>query len=263
MAKRNARKQQEQNSLDATDLPVSEPFDTGMPPPRRAPAKKLAPKTELQAIYMNAIRTRDIIYGTGPAGTGKTYVAVAMAAEALAGKKIDKIVLTRPAIEAAGERLGFLPGELDEKYAPYIEPVRQIFEERLGKGYFGYALKAKQIEPLPLAFMRGRTFNNAWVILDEAQNTTPEQMKMLLTRIGENCKVLVCGDLDQSDIDGRSGLFDAVDRTRWMPEAEVVEFGIEDCVRSHIAMQILKSYSTSFPKIEAEPKIEMKPFLVS
>lgn len=213
------------------------------------PVKPLEPKNAIQSIYMNAINTKDLIFGTGPAGTGKTYVAVAMACAALKEKQINKIILTRPAVEAAGEQLGFLPGELDEKYAPYIEPVRQIMTERLGAGFLSYALKNKQIEPLPLAFMRGRTFDDAWIILDEAQNTTPEQMKMLLTRVGRNCKVLICGDLDQSDIHGTSGLFDAIKKTAWMKQCSVVEFEIGDCVRSPFAMGVLQSYSKGGPPV--------------
>lgn len=216
-------------------------------------SQPLEPKNETQAVLMNAIGTKDLVFATGPAGTGKTYIAVAMACEALKAKRIDKIILTRPAVEAAGEQLGFLPGELDEKYAPYIEPVRQIMQQRLGAGFLSYALKNEQIQPLPLAFMRGRTFDNAWVILDEAQNTTPEQMKMLLTRVGQNCKVLVCGDLDQSDISGVSGLGDAVQKTQWMDEAAEVEFAIDDCVRSGFAKSVLKSYSNKRDSaIEAE-----------
>lgn len=253
MAKRLTRKEKQQQSWSSDHLNplVANPRLTRSPP-----RKKIEPKNETQAVYMQAIQTKDLVFGTGPAGTGKTYVAVAMAADALADKRIDKIILTRPAIEAAGERLGFLPGELDEKYAPYIEPVRQILNERLGPGFLGSALKDGKIEPLPLAFMRGRTFDNAWVILDEAQNTTPEQMKMLLTRVGQNCKVLVCGDLDQTDLSGANGLGDAVRRTKWMKNAAVVDFEIEDCVRSSFAMQVLKSYSNSFTRELEEEEVE-------
>lgn len=210
---------------------------------RRAPFVKLEPKSENQSLLMHAIRSKNLIFATGPAGTGKTYIAVAMAAEMLASKQIDKIILSRPAVEAEGEKLGFLPGEMDEKYAPYIVPVAQIFKERLTSGAYDMAIKSGQIEPVPLGFMRGRTFDNAVVILDEAQNTTPGQMKMLLTRVGHNCKVIVCGDLDQSDIQGESGLADAARKTKNMRQADTVQFDMDDCVRSDFAKAILYSYS--------------------
>lgn len=207
------------------------------------PAKKLQAQSANQKLLISAINTSQLIFATGPAGTGKTYVAVTMACEAFTSKRISKIVLTRPAIEAAGEKLGFLPGELDEKFAPYIEPVRQIMKDSMGAGQLEYALKSGQVEPLPLAFMRGRTFNDAWIIVDEAQNTTPEQMKMLLTRVGQNCKVMICGDLDQSDIQGLSGMGDAIRRTGKLDEVSVVEFSIADCVRSGFVKSMLGVYS--------------------
>jgi phosphate starvation-inducible protein PhoH and related proteins len=214
-------------------------------PRRFAPAQRpIEPKTELQAAYMQAIAKHDVIFGLGPAGTGKTYIACALAAQALADKRTSKVIVTRPAVEA-GEQMGFLPGELDEKYEPYLQPVRQVFTERLGKGPFEYFLKSGDIEPIPLGFMRGMTFNDCWVILDEAQNVTPAQMKMFLTRIGENCKVIICGDSDQVDIGDTSGLDDAVRRTAWSPYFAQVTFTIEDVVRSGVTLDVLRSYSRS------------------
>jgi phosphate starvation-inducible protein PhoH and related proteins len=215
------------------------------PPPQRSP---IEPKTDNQRRYINAIKSFDLIVGTGPAGCGKTYLAAGLAAEALLTKKTEKIIVTRPAIDA-GESLGFLPGELDEKYEPYLQPVRQVFLERMGKGHMEYALKSGDIEPSPLAYMRGMTFKNCWVILDEAQNVTPSQMKMFLTRIGQNCKVIVCGDPDQVDLPGPSGLSDAVDRISWIPNVKVIRFGEDDVVRSGIVRDILSSYATSQPLI--------------
>jgi phosphate starvation-inducible protein PhoH and related proteins len=209
-------------------------------PPARTP---IQPKTENQKRLLNAINTFDVVFATGPAGTGKTYIPTARAAEALMAKKIDKIVITRPVVEA-GESLGFLPGELDEKYEPYLAPVRQILIERMGQGPFEYALKTGKIEPVPLAYMRGMTFRDCIVILDEAQNVTPKQMKMFLTRIGENCKVIVCGDSDQVDLSGPSGLEDAVKRCSWIPNVKVINFGLADVVRSGLVMDVLKSYAS-------------------
>jgi phosphate starvation-inducible PhoH-like protein len=208
--------------------------------PRRAFG--LSPRTDAQGNYMANIDAGDLIYGLGPAGTGKTFIAVAMAAMALMNKDIKKIILTRPVIEV-GQGMGFLPGELEEKYEPYLKPVRQTLIEVMGRGQYEYALKAGQIEPAPLGFMRGDTFNDCWVILDEAQNVTPTEMKMFLTRAGENCKVLICGDSDQVDIQGPSGLDDAVKRTAWIPCVRITEFTVDDVVRSGLCQDVLKSYS--------------------
>jgi len=214
------------------------------PGPRNKPpasARPLEPKTETQAIYIQAIAHHDVIFGLGPAGTGKTYIACSLAAAELNARRTSKIILTRPAVEA-GEQMGFLPGELDEKYEPYLTPVRQVFTERLGKGPFESFLRDGKIEPIPLGFMRGMTFNDCWVILDEAQNVTPEQMKMFLTRIGENCKVVICGDAEQADIPN-SGLMDAVRRTEWSGHFTSVTFDLEDVVRSGVVRAVLESYA--------------------
>ena len=166
----------------------------------------LSAQTPAQQQYINAIRNHCLTFGTGPAGTGKSYCAGALAAEALESGRIERIILTRPAVEA-GENLGFLPGEVEDKYAVYIDAFRDILNERLGSGVVDYCLRHGRIVGAPLAYMRGKTFsNNTFVILDEAQNTTPAQMKMFLTRIGEHAKVVINGDIRQSDLRGPNGL---------------------------------------------------------
>jgi phosphate starvation-inducible PhoH-like protein len=204
-------------------------------------SEPLKAKTDNQKKYMNAIRSATLTFGVGPAGTGKTYICGAIAAELLQGKTIDKIIITRPAVEA-GESLGFLPGEVEEKYGPYIQPLRSVLEKMLGKGQVDYFLKSKKIEAIPLAYMRGMTFDDAFVILDEAQNVTPTQMKMFLTRIGENCKVVIDGDLEQKDIAGQSGLEEAIKKISFIPSVQVVKFNDKDVVRSGLAAEIVQAY---------------------
>lgn len=206
----------------------------------RRSQEPIQPKNENQRRYINAIRNFDLIFGLGPAGTGKTYIAGALAAEMLEAKRYDKIIITRPAVDA-GESLGFLPGELEEKYEPYIAAFRDVLNERLGKSSVDYLVKVGRIEAQPFAYMRGRTFKNAIVILDEAQNATVEQMKLFLTRIGENCVVIVDGDEAQADI-RNSGLTDAVGRLDWIPQVKVVRFGTADIVRSGLVQDIVSSY---------------------
>jgi phosphate starvation-inducible PhoH-like protein len=198
-------------------------------------------QTSAQGRYIASIKGKTLTFATGPAGTGKSYLCASLAADALREKRIDKIIVTRPAVEA-GENLGFLPGELDEKFDPYIAPLREIFIERLGTGAYEYHLRMGNIEAAPLAYMRGRTFRRAFVILDEAQNTTPVQMKMFLTRIGEDCKVVVNGDIAQKDIHGPSGLEDAVKRVTWIPAVGHVQFTKADIVRSGLVAEIVASY---------------------
>jgi phosphate starvation-inducible PhoH-like protein len=209
-----------------------------------APLVKVAPLEPLndrQQRYIAAIKSFKLIFGLGPAGTGKTYIAGAMAAQALQNQRVERIIITRPAVDA-GESLGFLPGELEEKYEPYIQPFRDVLNERLGPSAVENLMKNGRIESAPLAYMRGRTFKNAFVILDEAQNTTPEQMKLFLTRIGEGCTVIVNGDETQSDIRGASGLTDAVARVTWIPAVKVVRFEKKDIVRSGLVQEIVESY---------------------
>jgi len=204
--------------------------------------KPLVAKTVAQKRYIAHLRANIITFAVGPAGTGKTYVAMAFAAEMLANGEIDSIIVTRPGVEA-GRDWGALPGELSEKFAPFMEPIERVLEERLGKGNVGGLKKSGRIQFKPLEFMRGMTFSRCFYLLDEAQNTTPEQMKLFLTRIGEDCKVVIDGDLAQKDIRGKSGLSDAIDRFSKSDYMGVAEFGIDDCVRSGIALEILKGYA--------------------
>ena len=199
-------------------------------------------KTEAQKKYFSALNAFTIVFGVGPAGTGKTACAVAHACQELYFGRIDKIIVTRPAVEAAGESLGFLPGEIEDKFAVYLTPIKEIAEEVLGKGHYEMFVKEGKIQGVPLAYCRGRTFNDAHIILDEAQNTTPEQMKMLLTRIGRDSKIFVNGDSEQSDIKGTNGMDDAISRISWIPSVKIVEFGMDDIVRNGIISEILQSY---------------------
>jgi phosphate starvation-inducible PhoH-like protein len=203
---------------------------------------ELKPLTYAQQDYMDAIRESDVVFALGSAGTGKTYIATHYAAEQLYYKKIDKIIITRPAVEACGESMGFLPGTLDEKFLPYLLPYMETFNELLGKSFTEYCLKTGAIEPVPLAFMRGRSFKDCIVLGDELENATPMQLKLLLTRIGTNCKMLLNGDLDQQDISGLSGLQDAIGRTRHVDEVEVIQFTDDDIVRSGLCKKLLKDY---------------------
>lgn len=203
-------------------------------------------KTEKQKKYIASIKSHIITFATGSAGTGKTYVAASLAAQALENRQVERIIVTRPAVEA-GESLGFLPGELDEKFDPYLQPFRMVLEERLGKAKVEYLLKNKIIEAIPLGYLRGRTFKKAFVILDEAQNTTPAQMKMFLTRIGEDAKVVINGDTSQVDIHGPSGLTDAVRRISFIPTVAHVNFTHDDVVRSGIVSEIIQAYDEPLP----------------
>lgn len=202
--------------------------------------KDIKPLNYIQEVYLNAIKTNNIIFGVGSAGTGKTFVAASYAAGELFHRRVEKIILTRPNVET-GRGLGFLPGTLEEKYEPYLEPFDQVFQKTLGKGFYEYALKARQIEPRPLGFMRGATFDNCIVLLDEAQNATKAELKMMLTRIGKNCKMIISGDTDQSDIVD-SGLEDAVNRLEGIEGIEVVRFMDQDIVRSKMCKQIILAY---------------------
>ena len=202
--------------------------------------KEVQPLNFIQGEYLNAIRHNDIVFGVGSAGTGKTYVAASYAASELFHRRVDKIILTRPNVET-GRGLGFLPGTLEEKYAPYLDPFDNVFTRALGKGFYEYALKTKTIEPRPLGFMRGATFDDAIVLVDEAQNATTTEMKMILSRIGKNTKMIFSGDSEQSDIED-SGLDDAVRRLDGIPGIEIVRFLDEDIVRSKLCKQIIMAY---------------------
>lgn len=202
----------------------------------------LKAKTPSQQQYINAINSHSLTFGMGPAGTGKSYCAGALAAQALEAGQIERIIITRPAVEA-GEQLGFLPGQLEDKFGVYIDAFRDILIERLGRGVVEYCLRHGRIVGAPLAYMRGKTFNdNTFVILDEAQNTSPLQMKMFLTRIGENCKVVVNGDIMQSDICGANGLQDATNRLKNINGVYIHHFEKNDCVRSGLVRELLACY---------------------
>lgn len=202
--------------------------------------KEVRPMNEVQADYLNAIRESEVVFGIGSAGTGKTFIAASYAAAELFYRRVRKIILTRPNVET-GVSLGALPGELEEKYAPYLDPFDKVFSETLGRGFYQDCLKNKTIEPRPIGFMRGSSFDDAIILVDEAQNLTKQQLKMLLSRIGKNCKVILSGDPDQVDIHN-SGLNDAVNRLENLPGIEVIEFEEEDIVRSNMCKRIIMAY---------------------
>jgi|SRR5665213_1050204 len=205
--------------------------------------KVLAPKTVTQRRYLEAIERNDLVFGIGPAGTGKTYLAVAMAIQALISKRVTRIILTRPAVEA-GERLGFLPGTLQEKIDPYLRPLYDALYDMLEAEKVEKLIERLSIEVAPLAFMRGRTLNDSFIILDEAQNTTSEQMKMVLTRQGFNSKMVVTGDQTQVDLPSgrRSGLSDAADILRGVEGISFVYFDERDVVRHPLVQRIVRAY---------------------
>ena len=205
--------------------------------------KVVTPKTINQRIYLDAIEKHDLAFGIGPAGTGKTYLAVAMGVNALLSKQVSRIILTRPAVEA-GEKLGFLPGTLQEKIDPYLRPLYDALFEMLDADKVEKFLERNVIEVAPIAFMRGRTLNDSFIILDEAQNSTPEQMKMVLTRQGFNSKMVITGDITQIDLPaGRgSGLIDAMEVLRGIEEISFVMFDERDVVRHTLVQKIIRAY---------------------
>jgi phosphate starvation-inducible PhoH-like protein len=206
-------------------------------------ARKVAPKTVNQKRYVDSIRQNTITFGIGPAGTGKTFLAVALAADAPARREVNRIILTRPAVEA-GERLGFLPGDLMAKVDPYLRPLFDALHDMLEPEKVAQHLERGVIEVAPLAFMRGRTINDSFIILDEAQNTSPEQMKMFLTRLGFNSKIVVTGDITQIDLprDQGSGLVVIGDILQGVEDVEFVRFGGEDVVRHKLVRRIVAAY---------------------
>jgi phosphate starvation-inducible PhoH-like protein len=205
--------------------------------------KQVSPKSLNQRLYVEAIESHDIVFGIGPAGTGKTYLAVALALAALQDRSVSRIILARPAVEA-GERLGFLPGTLQEKVDPYLQPLYDALYDLYERDKIDRFLEKNVIEIAPIAFMRGRTLNESFVILDEAQNTTPEQMKMFLTRIGFNSKAVITGDITQIDLPGgkRSGLVEAVQVVSNIPGISFVWFNEKDVVRHALVQEIIKAY---------------------
>jgi len=213
--------------------------------------KQVAPKSAMQRKYVEAIQQRDIVFGIGPAGTGKTYLGVAMAVQALMQKQVNRIVLARPAVEA-GERLGFLPGDLQEKVDPYLRPLYDALFDLVDYERVTRLLEKRVIEIAPLAFMRGRTLSDAFVILDEAQNTTSEQMKMFLTRIGFGSKAVITGDVTQIDLPTgkRSGLVEAERVLASIEGIEFVYFSEKDVVRHKLVQMIIKAYETHSKKSE-------------
>ncbi len=205
--------------------------------------KTVKPYTPVQGQYMQLLAEKDLVFALGPAGTGKTYIAVAMAVAAFMSQRVEKIILSRPAVEA-GEKLGFLPGDLKEKIDPYLRPLYDSLYDMMPGERLVRHMENGEIEVAPLAFMRGRTFSNAFVILDEAQNTTPTQMKMFLTRMGENSRMVVTGDLSQTDLpkDVKSGLGDAVRKVEGIEGIGVVRFTDTDVVRHPLAARIIQAY---------------------
>ncbi|MGN6529426.1 MAG: PhoH family protein [Burkholderiaceae bacterium] len=214
-------------------------------------------RTPNQVQYLRQILSHDITIGVGPAGTGKTFLAVACAVDALERSSVQRIVLTRPAVEA-GERLGFLPGDLSQKVDPYLRPLYDALYDLMGFERVSKAFERGAIEIAPLAFMRGRTLNHAFVILDEAQNTTPEQMKMFLTRIGFGTKAVVTGDLSQVDLPrgARSGLADASEVLREVAGIAATRFGAADVVRHPLVARIVEAYDAAGARAEAADRVE-------
>lgn len=208
-----------------------------------ARGKIIRPKTLGQKKYVDAIKRSSIVFGVGPAGTGKTYLAVALAVYALKNKEIDKIILTRPAVEA-GEKLGFLPGDMNEKVDPYLRPLFDALQEMMGQDAYLRHIERGSIEIAPLAYMRGRTLSNSFIILDEAQNTTREQMKMFLTRMGENSRIVVTGDVTQIDLpkNVKSGMIDAIEVLDGVDGIEIVKLTAKDVVRHELVTRIIQAY---------------------
>jgi phosphate starvation-inducible PhoH-like protein len=215
--------------------------------------RRVAPKTVNQRRYLDAIEQHDIVFGIGPAGTGKTYLAMAQAVAFLVAKKVNRIILARPAVEA-GEKLGFLPGDLQEKVNPYLRPLYDALYDMLDVERVARYIERGTIEIAPIAFMRGRTLNDAFVILDEAQNTTTEQMKMFLTRLGFGAKAVITGDVTQIDLPtGRmSGLVEAMTVVSEIEGISFVHFDDRDVVRHKLVQQIVKAYE-SFTKSNGRP----------
>ncbi len=208
--------------------------------------RKVFPRSQIQALYLKSITERTLVFGVGPAGTGKTYLAVAQALRLVLAREKRKLVLTRPVVEA-GESLGYLPGDLEQKISPYLRPLYDAMEALLPTEMIRRLEENRIIEIAPLAYMRGRTLADCFIILDEAQNTTREQMKMFLTRIGEGSKVVVTGDVTQIDLPRRehSGLLNAVSVLQAIPEISFVFFGEQDVVRNPLVRKIVRAYETS------------------
>jgi phosphate starvation-inducible PhoH-like protein len=225
-------------------VPLRELLDSaGRSRTKNSGRKSITPKSANQRRYMDEIERHDMVFGVGPGGTGKTYLAVTMAVSALLNKRVNRIILARPAVEA-GERLGFLPGTLQEKIDPYMRPLYDALYDMLDPDKLDRFLEKGIIEVAPLAFMRGRTLNDSFVILDEAQNTTSEQMKMFLTRLGFNSKAVITGDITQIDLPTgrRSGLVEALEVVAKIEDIAIVTFTEKDVVRHNLVQQIIRAY---------------------
>ena len=207
--------------------------------------KKIIAKTPGQKEYCRLLRGREVVFGLGPAGTGKTYMAVAKAVESLKKREVERVVLSRPAVEA-GERLGFLPGDMKEKVDPYLRPLYDALYDMMPSDKVDRMLTSGEIEIAPLAFMRGRTLSESYVIIDEAQNTTPVQMKMVLTRLGQGSRMVITGDLSQIDLPDNqpSGLADAVDRLKGVDGVGIIHLSGKDVVRHPVVARILQAYES-------------------
>ncbi|MBV6634154.1 MAG: PhoH family protein [Alphaproteobacteria bacterium] len=226
----------------------------GKPGRGHSNAAGLMPRSPTQARYLQAMADSALVFGVGPAGTGKTYLAVAEAVRRFLAEEVDRIIITRPAVEA-GERLGFLPGDMRDKVDPYLRPIYDALFDLLGPERTAKRLESGQIEVAPLAFMRGRTLANAFVILDEAQNTTTMQMRMVLTRLGENSRMVVTGDPSQIDLppNVRSGLLEALDILGEEEDMDIVRFAAEDVVRHALVARIVRAYARA-DKTKKQPE---------
>ncbi|HUI18341.1 MAG TPA: PhoH family protein [Alphaproteobacteria bacterium] len=215
----------------------------------------ITPRSPTQGDYIKALLEYELVFGLGPAGTGKTYLAVAIAAAMLTSGRVDRIILSRPAVEA-GERLGFLPGDVREKVDPYLRPLYDALYDMLPAEQVMKRLGNGEIEIAPLAFMRGRTLSNAFIILDEAQNTTPVQMKMFLTRLGENSRMAVTGDLTQIDLPlgARSGLTDAIEVVQGVPGITFIRFTDKDVVRHGLVTRVVRAYDAKDRRLLETPR---------
>ncbi|TMG71105.1 MAG: PhoH family protein [Chloroflexi bacterium] len=227
---------------DAKDAPIGTPSELREVVATTVRGKRISPQSANQRTYVEAIRRYDLVFAIGPAGTGKSYLAVAMGVAALRDRRVSRLILTRPAVEA-GERLGFLPGDITEKIDPYLRPLYDALYELMPPERFARAQERGEIEVAPLAFMRGRTLNEAFIILDEAQNTTPQQMKMFLTRLGFGSQAVVTGDVTQIDLAGdRSGLVVAREILRDVQGIGFVDFDDRDVVRHELVARIVRAY---------------------
>ena len=227
-------------------------------PALRTHRREVLPRSPTQAAYINALLNHELVVGTGPAGTGKTYLAVAAAAAMLVEGQVDRIILSRPAVEA-GESLGFLPGDMRDKVDPYLRPLYDALYDMLPGQQVARSLESGEIEIAPLAFMRGRTLSNSFVILDESQNATPMQMKMFLTRMGENSRMVITGDPSQIDLPfgAKSGLKDALEILPKIRGVEIVNFTEEDVVRHDLVTRIVKAYNKrdgKLPPLQRTPR---------